>query len=411
MAKYWLFANILTIIVLAFYSMLEMAIVSFNKVRLQYFVNQGSKKAERINNLLHHPARLFGTTLIGVNVATVVGSECAREFHLALGIDPNFAPLSQVFLVIIFGELAPMFAARNYPEHVSMLGINLIYLSSKILAPVVWLLEKISKFVLLLLGNKNHTTSVFLSQDELVRILEEQDEDHPYESDDDEATIIPSNIFLLNKKNIEMVMTPLNKIAMLPSDVIVTQMRNFLLHRPEDYILLYNKQPKNVVYISQPRDLLRASPTKRVKEFSKSPWFIIKTSSLGEILKQFRTNKEKIAVVLNERGEAIGVVTRDDLLREIFGKIEIKEKNIDKETKTVIIQEITLQGYMFIENFNKKFNTTLNYNPKSTLSDLIVDILGHPPEVGDQITINNFEMTVQEITLFGVKTLTVSTVH
>jgi len=102
--------------------MVEMACVSFNKVRLHYYVNQGNRRAIWLNYLLQHPFRLFGTTLIGVNVAMVVGSECSREFHSALGLSPDLAPLSQVIIVVIFAELAPMFAARHYAEHVAMLG-------------------------------------------------------------------------------------------------------------------------------------------------------------------------------------------------------------------------------------------------------------------------------------------------
>ncbi len=115
--------NFLSIIMLAFYSMTEMACVSFNKVRLQYYVSKGMKRAIWLNALLQHPSRLFGTTLIGVNIAMFFGSEFSRQFYSSIGLNPDWSPLTQVILVVIFGELAPMFAARRYPEHVSILGI------------------------------------------------------------------------------------------------------------------------------------------------------------------------------------------------------------------------------------------------------------------------------------------------
>ena len=121
-AMMWLLFNILSIVFLAFFSMAEMACISFNKIRMQFYVAQGSKRAKWLYALMQNPSRLFGTTLIGVNIATFVGSECARQFHSAIGLDPDLAPLSQVIIVIIFGELAPQFAARSYPENVAMLG-------------------------------------------------------------------------------------------------------------------------------------------------------------------------------------------------------------------------------------------------------------------------------------------------
>ena len=101
--------------------MIEMACVSFNKVRLEYYVSKGKKRALWLSFLLHHPAYLFGTTLIGVNVALIIGSECARRFYAALGLNPDLAALTQILLVLIFAEISPMFAGRRYAEHVASL--------------------------------------------------------------------------------------------------------------------------------------------------------------------------------------------------------------------------------------------------------------------------------------------------
>lgn len=178
-ALWWLFFNLLSIFLLGFYSMMEMACVSFNKIRLHYYVYKGNKRAKWLNYLLHHPFRLFGTTLIGVNVSMVVGSECAREFHSAVGLDPDLAPLSQVILVVIFGELAPMFAARLFPEYIAMMGVPLIYASAKLLSPALKLIGLISNLVNFFIKGKSHDADIFLSQEELQNILEEQGDAPP----------------------------------------------------------------------------------------------------------------------------------------------------------------------------------------------------------------------------------------
>ena len=108
----WLLLNFLSIVVLAFFSMSEMACVSFNKIRLQYYFSKGNTRAIWLNHLLHNPSRLFGTTLIMVSLAMVIGSECAREFHSSIGLDPDLAPLTQVILVVIFGE-RPLFSRQD----------------------------------------------------------------------------------------------------------------------------------------------------------------------------------------------------------------------------------------------------------------------------------------------------------
>ena len=95
--KWFLFLTISCLIIQGFFAMLEMACVSFNKVRLQYYVSKGQKRAIWLSYLLNHPALLFGTTLIMVNAALLIGSECSRKFYDSLGLSPDWAPLTQVF--------------------------------------------------------------------------------------------------------------------------------------------------------------------------------------------------------------------------------------------------------------------------------------------------------------------------
>lgn len=408
MATTWLLLNILSIAVLAFYSMLEMACVSFNKVRLQYYVNKGSKRAEWLNYLLHSPSRLFGTTLLGVNVAMFIGSECAREFHLAIGVDPNLAPVTQVFIVIIFGELAPMFAARHHPEHVAMLGVPIVYFSAKIMAPIVWILGKISSLSLHLFGDKEGSGDRYLSQEELIKILEDIDEEHHQEGDGEDLGAIASNIFSLHEKNVEGVMTPLSSLPMLPSNATILQMKNMLRRTDAEILPIYHRHHANIIAIANPRDMLRLSDFKRVRSYASPPWFITKTSRLTELLKQFRYNQERVAIVLNEKGNAIGMVSLDALLGEVFGKIGGDEESDSKSSSAVFLDDRTLLGTMKVREFNEKFNADLAFDGEVALGDMIVEIMGHPPKSGDRVAISNFEFVVKEVTLLSVKSISVS---
>ena len=122
----WLILTFIFLIIQASYSMLEMAAVSFDKARLQYYADQGKRQARWLHFLLEKPARLFGTTLVAVNTALQIGSECSRKFYMSLDLSADLAPLSQIVLVVVFAELAPMLAARKHSEHVVMLGIFLV---------------------------------------------------------------------------------------------------------------------------------------------------------------------------------------------------------------------------------------------------------------------------------------------
>lgn len=406
----WLIFNILSIIVLAFYSMLEMACVSFNKMRLQYYVSKGYRQAIWLNYLLQHPSRLFGTTLIGVNIALVIGSECSREFYAALGLSPDLAPLTQVILVVIFGELAPMFAARHYPEHVAWLGMPLLYASAKIMSPFLYILGGISKLGNLIAGGHKEESNIYLTEEELQKILEEQTDESPGGSESAEFSAITANIFSLRGKNIKQVMQSLNKSEALPANATIKQMEQLLAKTGIDFVPLYNQEISNIVGIVYPRDVLRAQDNKRVRDYAWSPWFVTETASIMQILHQFRTNNEDVGFILNHQGKTIGMITLNDVLAEIFGKTSYAlTHETQSHLKKIVLIDKTFPGDMTVGEFDRHYHIQLNKDPTLTLSELIAVKLGRHPAKNDVIYIAPFELKVKETTLLDVKTVTVST--
>lgn len=406
----WLFLNAFSIIVLGFYSMMEMACVSFNKVRLQYYVSKEDKRAIWLNYLLQHPSRLFGTTLIGVNIALVVGSECARQFYSSIGFSPDLAPITQVIIVVIFGELAPMFAARHYAENVALLGVPLIYASAKVMTPLLWIVDLVSKLCNFIIGGKENPENIYLTQEELQNILDEKGEGTTSELESAEFSAIAANIFNLRGRNIRQIMEPLNHSLALPSNATIEQMEVFLRKTGAIYVPLYSNSISNVIAIAYPRDVLRASPSHRVRNYARPPWFVSETATLMQILKQFRTNNENVAVILNHKGKAIGLVELDDVLEEIFGKAAFVKGHVpSSHRKKLMLIDKTFPGNTTIEEFNKQFNVVLGPDPKMTLADLMADELEHKPERGESIYLPPFEFTVKDSSLMDVRTISVST--
>jgi len=406
----WLILNLLSIIVLAFYSMLEMACVSFNKVRLQYYVSKGIKRTLWLNYLLQHPSRLFGTTLIGVNIALVIGSECSREFYSALGLSPDIAPLTQVILVVIFGELAPMFAARRYPEHVAMLGIPLIYASAKLMTPLLYIIDWITKSANYFIKGSSNEANIYLTEEELVKIIEEQSDKTSSEAESDEFSEITANIFSLREKDIKQVMMPIRNTALLPSNATVDEMEALLIKTGAEFISLYHRELSNIIGIVYPRDAIRAAGNKRVRDYAWPPWFVTETTGMMQILKQFRTNNENVAVILDHIGQAIGIVTLDDVLEELFGEVTTGNNQfINNPFNNIMLIDKTFSGDLTVALFTEQYGVQIDQNPNLTLSDVIIKHLGHYPEKGESVFLAPFELTVKENTISEIKTISIST--
>jgi len=408
-AMLWLLLNFFTIVVLAFYSMTEMACVSFNKVRLHYYVSKGIKRAVWLNWLLQHPSRLFGTTLIGVNVAMVAGSECSREFHSAIGLNPDLAPLTQVIIVVILGELAPMFAARHYAEHVGMLGAPLLYASAKLMTPLIWAVSWLSKMVHRLTGGAELQPDLFLSQEELQKILEEQEEEPPPPSEE-ELNVIAANIFRLRSKDITRTMTHVRHIPMVPSHATIGQVKQLLKKVPVNYIPVFDKHTTNIIGIAFPRDLVRIPDHHLVRDHARPPWFVTQKAKITQILKQFRHNNQSVAVILNRQGIAVGMVNLEDVLEEVFGKGRPPPDTPQTiKTEDFIIIDRSFPGDMPVSDFNDQFGVVLHEEEGLTLSQLMAKLLDHHPSEGESIYLKPFELTVKEASLLEAKTVGIKT--
>lgn len=166
----WLTLTLLCLFIQASLTMMEMAAISFNRLRLHYLISQKVRQAVWLQKLLHPPYRLFGTVMLGVNCALQVGSQSARECYQALHLDPNLAPLSQIFLVMIFGELVPLFAARRCSEHVIMLYTPFLYFIYLLFSPLIWAISLIVKGLYVI--TKQPIPTISLSKEHLKTLLE-----------------------------------------------------------------------------------------------------------------------------------------------------------------------------------------------------------------------------------------------
>ena len=399
--KFFLLLILICLVVQGFFAMVEMACVSFNKVRLQYYVSKDNKRAIWINKLLQSPARFFGTSLICINAALQLGSECSRRFYESLGYNPDYAPLTQVFIVLIFAEIAPLFAGRRYAESAAMLGIPVVYATSIILSPVVWIFDKLCTGVHYLIGSSEHA-GMYLNREELQKILEEKE---------GEFDAIVSNIFSLKTKTAKELMQPLSSIQLVPSFYTVAEMRRLLTTTYSPFVPMYHKDPKNIVAIAYPRDLLRQSDNKKVREHAKSPWFITEKESIIVILKQFQRNNQSIAVVLNEAGHATGILTLDEIVDDIFGQSD-EWMSIGEFAPRMhhIVVDRAFPVATKIQDFNTEYHVHLDAQGTDTLEELVTKALGHSPSAGESIRIDQFELIVEEASFLGAKTITIRTV-
>lgn len=370
-----------------FFSMFEMAVVSFNKVRLEYFVSQKNKRAIWLSYLLKKPSRLFGTTLIVVNTVLLIGSECLRRFYESVNLSTDLAPITLAVVVVIFAELSPLFAARRHPEGIALFNVRVVYFASKLFTPFTSFINFLSSFIN---REKRGGGQIFLTKEEIQRIFEEKKMDI-------DRTV--SNIFSLKNLKTNQMMIPIFLVKMIPSNARISLIKKVLSTYYSPYVLVYHHNMRNIVSVVMIRDILKATEDERAMDYGNSPWFVTENTSVLEILNQFKNNNQVVAIVLDKEGKAMGVITLDFILDQIFGGFEKKKEEKGKK----VFVEKTLSGKMLVSEFNKRFNADLKYEKGDTISDMINDVLEHHPSTGDIIHIENFEFIIKKPTLFGTK--------
>ena len=365
--------TLLAVVVQGFFALFEMACVSFNKIRLHYFASLGQKRAIWLSELIRRPSRLFGATLIGVTTSLQIGSECARRYYESLGFNPDFAPLSQVFLVVIFGELVPLFTARRHPEQLAMVFAPIMILISRLLSPVIWAFDMIAKGTNCLMGKTRNVPS-FLSREEVQKAFEEGEEVR------EEFNTLLAKVFRMKTLLAHQLMTPIDSVQLIASTANAAQARYLLRVRYASFLPVFHLSPRNIVAIVYLRDLLKADPKKKVLDIAATPWFVTQEASMLQILEQFRRNNQTIAVILDAGGQASGIVSLDQMIDAIFGPEQYSRLEIEKGGLYV---ERTVSGSLTVEQFNRDFQIDLSFEKGETVSDLIVAKLGHPPAKGE----------------------------
>ncbi|APD39949.1 hypothetical protein BOW62_01385 [Chlamydia trachomatis] len=393
---FWLGVNLLCIFVQGFFSMMEMACISFNRVRLQYYLTKSNKKASYINFLVRRPYRLFGTVMLGVNIALQIGSESSRTCYKLLGISPEYAPATQIILVVIFAELIPLAISRKIPEKIALKGASILYFAHYLFYPLIQCVGGITNMIYFILNIKEETLHSTLSRDELQKTLETHHEEHDF-------NVIATNIFSLSATSVEQVCQYLDQIPILSATASVRDVCQLVRRHRLDFVPVYHKVKKNVVGIAFPKNLINRNPSDPVVPYLSSPWFITAKSKLIHAIQEFRKNSSNVAIVLNNNGEPMGVLGLHTVFKTLFNTRNIAQL----KPKPTSLIERTFSGNTPLSEIENELDIIFMDNDCTTIEQLMLKLLDTPPEVGASIIINDLLLEVKEISLYGIKTVAI----
>jgi putative hemolysin len=388
------------IIASAFFSASETAFFALRRVDLMRWKKEGNRMADVIGKMLETPSRLIATMFIGNELVNVSLSSVLAALLIPLfSAHGEIVALAVGTLAILIEDITSKCIVWPRAKSFSLFSARPLLLFSRIIAPVRFLMEIMAKGILHLLGGGEVAGKRATFTEREFRALVDVGGEHGM-LDPGERELI-HNIFELTDQRAGEIMTPLADVFMVPVDIprqeLLAQSRKYRRSR----IPVYRGERREVIGILYLRDLLRplaeGQEEAPLSGLLKPPFVVPTSKKLPLLLREFQRLKVHLALVVDEFGEIVGIVTLEDVLEELFG--EIREEH-DREEKELVPRpdgSWGVLGKMPIHRFNDAFQAGLPDQEWDTVAGLLLHEFGRVPGRGDSIVLGSFRFTVERV--------------
>ncbi|MDX1411227.1 MAG: hemolysin family protein [Nitrospirales bacterium] len=396
-------AVIICLLLSAFFSGAEIAFFSISESKLRTLAEEGHKAAKLALHLRGKPHRLLSTILIGNNLVNILAATLTTLIaNQMFGIEAvAIATGVLTFLVLMFGEIVPKTICQKHAETAVQIIAYPIYWFEKLFTPALYLLDP---FILKMTGGRSITLH-YASEEELKLMLDAGDKAGVLETE--EVKMIKA-VFEFTDLTAEDVMTPRIYMFGLDGNVSLADAREDLFKSKFSRIPVYDNNLDNIIgilYRSHALMELAQNHTKHLlREIAKPALFVPASKPADDLLEQFQQEKRHIAIVVNEFGGVIGLVTAEDLLEEVVGEI-LDEGDITEELiKRTGKNQILVDGRTEVRRINEFLKVELD-EEQNTISGLILEELGHIPSIGERVFENHCHLIVRDADEKSIKSV------
>ncbi len=328
---------IILLLLSGFFSSTETAYTSLSIIQAQKLIEDYGKKGKRVQKLSQNPEILLTTLLIGNNLVNIGATALATKLTItyfgdyALG----FMTGALTFFILIFGEVTPKQIAMAKNMTICLKTSGIILVLSWIFRPFIWIITFISSKITRLFVSSDQRALTLENLLQMVSMGENMGIVETYENQ------MVKNVFRINDTPIQGIITHRTDVFRLDSDMSMSEVYNSILESGFSRIPVYKENSENIVGIILVKELIRMNretlKNYRLRDLMHEPLFIPHTKKVNEIFTLFKQKKINIAIVLDEYGGLAGIVTREDVIEEIFG--ELYDEHEIKETDKIICED------------------------------------------------------------------------
>ena len=395
----------------AYFSATETAFSTLSKTKLKTMVEKGNKRAPLALKLSENYDRLLSTILIGNNLVNILLSSIATVFVITLCAgrkDQTFADsygtliatAAVTVVVLIFGEITPKSIAKNRPEGFAMFSAPLMQFFIWILIPFSALFSLWTKLVAKIFRVKADNK---MSQEELLMLVEEVQEEG---SIDDEEGDLLRNAINFTEQKAEDILTHRVDLEGFDIETPMEEIGRLFEESRFSRLLVYEDSIDKIVGVVHSKDIFTAKglTDKPLEKLISPPIYIHKGERIDDLLRDLQTNKSHLAVVLDEYGGTLGIVTMEDILEELVGDIWDEHDEVIEDYKEISENTFRIDCGGNLEDFCEFFDLDIE-SDSITINGWIMEVMDKIPACGDRFSFENLNVTVTETDFHRVSTI------
>ncbi|ESR24105.1 HlyC/CorC family transporter [Lutibaculum baratangense] len=394
------FGVLVLLVCSAFFSGSETALTAVSKARMFQIARNGDRRATIVNALLDRRERLIGGLLLGNNLVNILASAMATTLFLDLFGEAGvvYATLVMTALVVIFSEVLPKTYALGHSDRMSLFVAPAVRVIVALFGPVTLAINAVVRRVLILFGSDLGKGDLLSAHEELRGAIDLHHREGGVVKGDRDML---GGILDLRDLEVSDVMIHRTKIQALSIDDAPEKIVRDVLSSPYTRLPLWQGETENIVGVLHAKDLLRAlaaasgDATKLdIISIARPAWFVPDTTTLQDQLNAFLKRKSHFAMVVDEYGEVMGLVTLEDIIEEIVGDIADEHDIVVQGVRPQADGSINVDGSVPIRDLNRAMDWQLPDDEATTIAGLVIHEARMIPEPGQAFTFHGFRFEV-----------------
>ena len=383
------------IIMSAYFSATETAFSSLNRIRIKNMAEKGNKRAGLVLKLSENYDGLLSTILSGNNIVNIASASLATVIFVKLLGDEAGASISTVvttIVVLIFGEVSPKSIAKESPEQFAMFSAPFLNAFMVLLTPANYLFKQWKKLLSVLIRTSGDSG---ITEEELLAIVEEAKQDGGI--DEQEGSLIKSAIEFTELEAMDIA-TPRVDVTGIPVDADKEEIAAVFGETGYSRLPVYKDKIDDIIGIIYQKDFYNQvyRGVCSVEAIVRPALYVAKSKKINVLLKELQKNKMHIAVVIDEFGGTMGIVTLEDILEELVGEIWDEHDVVVQEIEKISDQEYLVLGNTSVEKLFEELGGEEEFE-SFTVSGWVMELAERIPEEGDVLYYENMTITVMKM--------------